>query len=131
MKLNLITLNKIGGGRPALGRYKGHLLILGQQLMLQLVVSGGEGVARGGAAWGDPIGVAGEEGEPIGRGAAHDDAVDRVLELPDAEGDDLRRGLRRIGLLGVDFDELSAVRFGGAVAAGGEQRRGVGEGGSG
>lgn len=74
-------------------------------------------VAREGGAWRDPIGVTGPEGEPIGRGAADDDVVDGLLELPDAESDDFGGiGLRRRRGFEVDLDKLGAVGFGGAVA---------------
>lgn len=69
----------------------------------------------GGSGW-DPVRIAGKEREPIGGGATHDDTVDGVLEFLNAEGDDLGGGLRRIRLVGFDFDELSAVGFAGAVA---------------
>lgn len=78
-------------------------------------------VAQGGRPRWDPVGVARQERQPTWRGAAHDDAVDCLLELPDADGDDFGSGLRRIGVgrrSGVEFDldELRVVCLGGAVA---------------
>lgn len=89
----------------------GGLRLVGSESVKGLNHAGGGGVAI--ARGGDPIGVAREEGEPIGGGAADDDAVDGVLEALDS-------GLRRRGGVEVELDELSVAGFGGAVAVVGD-----------
>lgn len=133
MESRVTTLKKKLGGRPALGRRKGLLFIIRQQVQrwrptpnqirrsqfpddLDHAAGGLIRAQGGGGAGWDPVGVAWKEREPIGCGAAHDDAVDGILELPNTEGNNLGGSLGGIGLVGVDFDELSAVGFGGAVA---------------
>lgn len=135
------TFNEKGGGRPAPGGNKGHLLVLRQQLMRQSAVPHRIGrsnslesfnhaargvIARGGGASRDPIGVPREEGEPIRRVAADDDVVDCLIEFPDTGVNEvIRSGARLFGLrcrrpVEVDLDELGVVGFAGAVAVVGD-----------
>lgn len=78
---------------------------------------GGEGIGeltdeigdpRG--ARGNPVGSAGGEAEPVGLGAAGDDAVDGLLEAAHAAG-------AGVGRVEVDLDQLGAAVGGGEAAA--------------
>lgn len=79
--------------------------------MCQLVHQVGQAVGAGARRRWNPVGGAGEKREPVGRGTAHDDPVNGVLELADKG---IGRG--RVGELG----EVKVMGFGGLVGLGSE-----------
>lgn len=71
------TFDEVGGGGPPTDGGERHGLILGERVR-QAPNQFGE--AEGPVVAGrDPVGGAGDEGEPVGGGAPDDDAVDGVL----------------------------------------------------
>lgn len=105
------TFDEVGGRRPATVGRDGHGLLLGQGIC-QLVHQVGQAVGAGARRRWNPVGGAGEKREPIGRGTAHDDPVNGVLELADKG---IGRGRGRVGELG----EVGKVMgFGGLVGLG-------------
>lgn len=120
-------LDEEGRGRPAAhGRHRERLLL-------------GQGAGGGdlpdhlddpdGHPRRDPVGGAGEEGEPVGGRSAGDDGVDGVLEAGAEAGEVGLAG----GFGGVegDLDEVGRVGAAGAVAVGEEAGGGGGGGGEG
>lgn len=129
------TIDEVGGRRPATVGGGGHGLLLSQGIG-QLVDQVGQAVGAGARARWHPVGGAREEGEPVGGGAAHDDAVDGVLQLADkgigrrvGEVGEVGQLVGLGGLVGLG-SEREEPRFGGAVAGddGEGQVQGLGEG---